>query len=373
MAKKAPGKSFRKGLSIADLLKMFPHDDAAEKWIAHCRWGDEPACPHCGGVNVQVGAKHPSQNYRCREKGCRKFFSVRTGTAMASSKLGYQTWAIAAYLMSTELKGRASMKLHRDLNVTQKTAWFLAHRLREAWANSQPSPIAGPVEVDETYVGGLKRNMPEHKRREIPGRGPVGKTAVVGIKDRATKQVVAQVVGRTDKDTLQIFVAEHVADDDVQVYTDDTSSFKGLPNPHETVKHSAQELREVPRWREDSYQRRRVVLEHAQASAQGHISPDFAETPTALCGRVRGQAEREMHGYHRPDACPDSGAGGQAAQVRAVGGGLGKTEAAGGAGNRTVGSGLSHSFLGGSVVLLFLGHARVGPESLWRRRTGCRV
>ena len=241
MAKKAPGKSFRKGLSLVDVFKMFPDDDAAEKWIARCRWGDEPACPHCGGVNVQVGAKHPSQNYRCREKGCRRFFSVRTGTAMASSKLGYQTWAIAAYLMSTELKGRASMKLHRDLNVTQKTAWFLAHRLREAWAEGQPSLFEGPVEVDETYVGGLKRNMPEHKRRAIPGRGPVGKTAVVAAKDRATKQVAAQVVERTDKDTLQIFVAEHVADDDVQIYTDDTSSYKGLPNPHDTVRHSAHE------------------------------------------------------------------------------------------------------------------------------------
>ncbi len=98
MANNAPGKHFRYGRSLVDVVRMFPDDEVAENWIAYCRWGDEPACPRCGSLNVQVGAKHPSQRYRCREKGCRKFFSAKTGTAMADSNLGYQVWAIATYL-----------------------------------------------------------------------------------------------------------------------------------------------------------------------------------------------------------------------------------------------------------------------------------
>ena len=162
MTKSGPGKSFRKGLTVVQVVRMFPDDEMAERWISECRWGDTPICPHCGHSNVQVGAKHPSQPYRCRAKDCRKFFSVRTGTAMAGSNLGYQVWAIAAYLMATGIKGQSSMKLHRDLGIGQKAAWFLAHRLREAWDEQRPT-FVGPVEVDETYVGGKERNKHESK------------------------------------------------------------------------------------------------------------------------------------------------------------------------------------------------------------------
>ena len=237
MAKSGPGKHFRKGLSLIQVMRMFPDDATAERWIAQCRWGGEPACPHCGSVNVQVGAKHPSQPYRCREKGCRKFFSVKTDTAMAGSNLGYQTWAVATYLLATGLKGQASMKLHRDLGISQKAAWFLAHRLRETWDEHQ-APFAGPVEVDETYIGGIEKNKHSHKKANL-GRGPIGKAAVVGAKDRATGKVAARVVESTDKATLQGFVLQRVADG-AQVYTDEAAAYKGLPN-HETVKHSVSE------------------------------------------------------------------------------------------------------------------------------------
>ena len=122
MAKRAPGKHYRAGLSLVGIIRMFPSDAAAGKWIASVRWPDGPACPYCGSVNVLSGAKHKTMTHPCREKGCRKRFSVRVGTTMQDSKLGLQTWAIAIYLMTTGLKGRAGMKLHRDLGVTQKTA-----------------------------------------------------------------------------------------------------------------------------------------------------------------------------------------------------------------------------------------------------------
>ena len=237
MAKSGPGTHFRKGLSLIEITRMFPNDEAAEKWIAQCRWGGEPACPHCASVNVQTGAKHPSQPYRCREKGCRKFFSVKTDTAMAGSNLGYQVWAVAAYLLATGLKDQASMKLHRDLGISQKAAWFLAHRLRETWDEHQ-APFAAPVEVDETYIGGIEQNKHAHKKANL-GRGPVGKAAVVGAKDRATGKVSARVVESTDKATLQGVVLQRVTDG-AKIFTDEARAYDGLPN-RETVRHSVSE------------------------------------------------------------------------------------------------------------------------------------
>ena len=155
--------------------------------------------------------------YRCREKQCAKRFSPKTGTVMEGSKLGLQVWMIATYLVSTSLKSVSSMKLHRDLTINQRSAWFLAHRLRVALTH-EGGLFAGPVEGDETYVGGKRANMSKSKREELTGRGAVGKTAIAGAKDRDTNQVRAQVVERTDKPTVHGFVAAHVAPD-AKVYT----------------------------------------------------------------------------------------------------------------------------------------------------------
>ena len=236
---KAPGKAHRKGFSIKQFLRRFPTDEAAKQWFIKQRWPSGICCPVCGSVNVQTGCKHKTMPYRCREKECGKKFSVKTGTVMECAKVGYQDWITAMFLVSTSLKGVASMKLHRDIGVTQKTAWFLSMRIRTALSQGG-TLFAGQVEVDETYVGGKRHNMPKSKRKQLEGRGPVGKTAVVGAKDRATKQVAAQVVTSTDSDTLTGFVTKHAAPG-AKVYTDDATAYDSLPFDHATVKHSLSE------------------------------------------------------------------------------------------------------------------------------------
>ena len=160
---------------------------------------------------------------------------------MQSSKLGLQVRALAPYLLTTGLKRQASMKLHRDLGITQKMAWHLAHRIRETWAKADGTPFAGPIKVDETYIGGKRKNMPKAKRKTFEGRGAVGRAAVAGAKDRATNRVNADVVPATDGATLQDFVRAN-AEAGATVYTDDAAAYRGMAGfEHEAGKHSAGE------------------------------------------------------------------------------------------------------------------------------------
>ena len=238
MASSGPGKSYRKGITLIDAIKKFDTEEKAEAWFIEQRWPDGPVCPYegCESTRISNVANRTPQPYRC--KACRKFFSIKSGTMMHSSKIELSKWAIAFYLHATSLKGVFSMKLHRDLGIGQKAAWYMGHRIRGMWGRVEDQ-FASAVEADETYIGGKEGNKHSDKKLRA-GRGPVGKTPVVGVRDRTTGRISTEVVEATDKPTLQEFVMRHTTSD-AMVYTDEASAYQGIPRKHETVVHSAGE------------------------------------------------------------------------------------------------------------------------------------
>ena len=240
MVRRAPGKSHREGITIMQLADMFPDNAAASAWFESLVWPDGRHCPRCGGTETREASQTSGLPYYC--PACQRAFSVRIGTALERSKVSMRQWVFAIYLDMTSLKGVSSMKLHRDIGVSQKTAWFMLHRIREAWASERDALFSGPVEADETYIGGKRKNMPKAKRKTLTGRGAVGKAAVVGAKDRTTKRVSARVVEHTDAPTLQGFVRERTAPG-ATVFTDESRAYDGLGDgfDHEAVNHSVGE------------------------------------------------------------------------------------------------------------------------------------
>ena len=238
VSKKGPGRVYRKGITLLELTTMFPDDKAAEQWFEDQRWPNgERYCPNCASLNTAV-VKHPTMRYRCRD--CRKHFSVRKGTVMESSKLGYQKWAFAMYLTTTSLRGMSAMQLRRQLGITHKTAWHMMHRIREAMTPKKNTSdlLDGPVEIDESYFGGKEMN--KHARKKLnAGRGTVGKQPVVTFVDREKKEVRAVVVPDVKAITLLGHVMQNV-EPGAKIFTDENNAYDALKN-RESVNHSAGE------------------------------------------------------------------------------------------------------------------------------------
>jgi transposase-like protein len=182
-------------------------------------------CPKCNGD--KVGVVRSRSLLQCKAVGCRKQFSVKVGTIFEDSPLGLDKWFVAVWCIANAKNGISSCELARSLEVTQKTAWFMLHRVRLAMKTGTFRKLSGEVEVDETFVGGKAKNMHKRKRAAtITGRGPVGKAIVQGLLERGG-EVRAMVVANTDDNTLQTTVRRNV-EFNSHVYTDAAPAYGGL-------------------------------------------------------------------------------------------------------------------------------------------------
>ena len=221
-------------LSLFKFFEKFPNEEAARLYFEGQRWGQTATCGHCGSEEVTECKNHKPMPYRC--KTCRKHFSVRTGTVLAESRLPLQKWLMAMYMMTTARKGISSVQMAKELGVTQKTAWFLAQRIRETWmSNGDEDKLDGTVEVDETYIGGKSKNMHKYQRAQ---RKQYNKQAVVGIQQRDGELRAAH----TDRKAASRMVHDEV-EHGATVMTDAASVYKHLGQAfdHHIVNHSAGE------------------------------------------------------------------------------------------------------------------------------------
>ena len=230
-------------MTVVELMDMFPTEEAAREWFESTIWPNGRHCPKCGSVRTRE-ASHKKMPYWCTD--CRSYFSVKTGTAIQASNVPLRKWVVAIYLCLTSLKSVSSMKLSRDIGVKQQTAWFMLQRIRQAWAEDDDDEMDGPVEVDETYMGGERKNKSNAERRAIRevkmGRGPIDKTPVVGVKDRDSGEVRSEVIQRVNGETLKGFVRANT-EPGATVYTDDAAPCRGLARDfaHEAVNHTVSE------------------------------------------------------------------------------------------------------------------------------------
>jgi len=221
-------------ISTFELFAMFPDQETARTYLEGRLWPNGPRCPVCGlGERVTERA---GGFYRCNQ--CKEDFTVRTGTIFERSHVPLHKWVYAMYLLVTARKGISSMQLAKEIGITQKSAWFVLHRLREACGGRDLTKLAGIIEIDETFVGGKEANKHGSKKLHA-GRGTVGKTPVLGMRERGGRTVAMPIDG-TDAQTIQHAILQNV-DLGSTIHTDEAGAYagvRGLSFEHDTVNHS---------------------------------------------------------------------------------------------------------------------------------------
>src|SRR6266404_3123005 len=251
--------------TLIDAIKYFANAHTSLQFVASIRWPDgKVCCPSCGKSNVAFLATR--RIWKCRD--CKRQFSVKVGTIFEDSALGLDKWLPAFWMIINAKNGVSSCEMARSLGVTQKTAWFMLHRIRLAVQDGSICNFAGNVEVDETFIGGKARNM--HKgQRKVRGTGPVAMTPVMGLLERTcgekSSRVVLKMVKNIRKPELQSTVREYVLKGS-EVHTDALKSYDGLASDYT---HN--------------------VIDHAVCYAKGHVHTNGLENFWSLLKRgIRG-------------------------------------------------------------------------------------
>lgn len=223
--------------TLVEAIRYFADADVATDFVAALRWPDGPECPSCGGKSL--GYTKTRRLWQCKEKACKRQFSVKVGSIFEDSPIPLDKWITSVWLIANAKNGISSHELGRAVGLTQKSAWFVLHRIRLAMQDGTFDKLSGTVEVDETFIGGKARNMHPHIReRKITGTGGKDKTAVFGVLQRGGK-VRATVIPDRKSRTLQGHVRSHV-EEGSSVYTDSLGSYSGLSGDfaHEVVDHA---------------------------------------------------------------------------------------------------------------------------------------
>lgn len=236
--------------NLLQLQRHFNNEKVCIEFIEQQRWHGTPDCPHCGSEHhyrTSTRLKSPElkgyKDFWC--KACNKKFTTLTGTIYESSKVSLQIWLSAVYLVTAHKKGISSVQLAKDLGVTQKTAWFMNHRIREMLKEKMPQALNNIVEIDETFIGGKHGNMHLSKRAKLKEqniRGYMDKTPVVGMMERKGK-LIAKVVTAVNQATLQPLAIENISKD-ATIVTDNFWGYRGLDNhfnAHEIINHTYKE------------------------------------------------------------------------------------------------------------------------------------
>jgi transposase-like protein len=227
--------------TLMDAIRYYSDEAKCVELLSNVKWaGGEKCCPRCGSTNV-VGMK-TRPTFLCKEKGCKKQFSIKVGTIMEDSAIAITKWIPAIWQIVNDKNGISSYELGRSIGVTHKSAWFMLHRIREAVSNNSVAKFCGTTEADETFIGGLAKNMHKDKKERFKKNRRItgDKTAVMGILERGG-EVRAQVVHNTERASLFPEIIKHV-EPNATIYTDSASYYKKLnelfPN-HQMIDHSA--------------------------------------------------------------------------------------------------------------------------------------
>lgn len=266
--------------TLKEAVLYFADPKNCYEYMVPRRWPNGVICPRCGSDKVAFQPKY--NRWQCAVHHDSRQFTLKTGTIMEDSPLGLDKWLVAMWLIASNRNGVSSYELHRAMKVTQKTAWFLLHRIRLAMQDEQHGgKLGGEVEIDETFIGGKARNMhAARKQRSLEGKGggSVGKTGVQGFMERGGK-VRAEVITDTKWATLIPNVWNHV-EKGTTVYTDECNSYKSLQADylHEIINHGEAYVRENVH-----YQRHGELLEPVEADTEWHLRCRRAVPLVSLC------------------------------------------------------------------------------------------